>query len=218
MKILYVATDPYPQFRNDVKELFAEQLVSLGWEVNFVMPDSSTRIKTRLIIDKSGRTRLCPNKGALGTLGFLRVVSRFLVILHEAFVIRPQFVVVRDQPFLTVFVRILCLFLGSKCVFWMSYPYGESKLAQVKKGASRMPLLKIIKGYLLIFGLYRLALPMVNHAFVQSDKMLTDLVSRGIDEKKLMAVPMGFHELYCLRVTAIKIRLTERDRYYFPWA
>jgi glycosyltransferase involved in cell wall biosynthesis len=73
----------------------------------------------------------------------------------------------------------------------MSYPFGESKIEQARKGFARRPRVAYWHGRVICWLLYRCILPLADHVFVQSQRMLDDVAAQGIDPRKMTPVPMG---------------------------
>lgn len=84
--------------------------------------------------------------------------------------------------------------IGAKFYYWMSYPYAESKLDQAKNGFVPSPILTSLKGRAIGLVLYRLVLPLADHIFVQSQRMLEDVAREGVSPEKMTPVPMGIRE------------------------
>jgi hypothetical protein len=78
-----------------------------------------------------------------------------------------------------------------KFIYWLSYPFPEDFLCQLKEGIARYPLIYLVRGHLLKFLLYRIIMPFSDHIFVQTDRMQKDIAKQGIPKGKMTPIPMG---------------------------
>jgi glycosyltransferase involved in cell wall biosynthesis len=104
---------------------------------------------------------------------------------------RYDFVQVKDKFIAALFALVACRWYGLPMVFWLSYPFPESDFHNARVGLARYPVFYRIRGAVFWFLLYRVILPGVAHAFVQSEQMKRDIEKMGIRPDKLTAVPMG---------------------------
>lgn len=191
MKLLYVVEDRWPPFRADVVELFAHQLSSRGHEIHWVMRrslDGEQPIERRL------RWHGQPVDLPLRTRGSWRVLAEMwadIRLLRLAWRGRFDVIQVRDRYLVALWAWLAARLTGARFVFWMSYPFAESKLQQARQGYVRRRWAVALKGRLIAFVLYRLVLPLADHAFVQSERMKADVAAEGIDPRKMTVVPMG---------------------------
>lgn len=198
MRLLFVTQDEYPPFRVDVVELFGRQMPARGHQIDWLM-------QTRADVPGSGRTidwlgntvyltRLSRRGGILG-----RVLRQVQALLGDLSMIplalrkRYDAIQVRDRYSAGVLALLAARLSGAKYFHWMSYPFAESKLDQVRNGFAAHPRLLWLKAQLMRFLLYRIILPGCDHAFVQSERMRDDCAREGIDPAKMTPVPMGIH-------------------------
>jgi glycosyltransferase involved in cell wall biosynthesis len=84
---------------------------------------------------------------------------------------------------------------GVRFFYWMSYPMPEGQLqlaAERGLAAGFMQwLLPWLRGHFGRLLLYRIVLGASDHIFVQSERMKSDIVERGIAADRVTAVPMG---------------------------
>lgn len=194
--MLYVVEDRYPPFRADVVDLFARGMAGRGFHIDWVMrrgPEardvSSPAIwhGQRVFLPPAwaGRGKLARLVNALlSPLGALRLVSLALSGHYDI-------VQVRDRIAVAPMAWLASRLCGARFVFWMSYPYGESKIEQARSGYARRPGLTRLKGHVLCWLLYRVVLPRADHVFVQSERMKEDVAREGIAPDRMTAVPMG---------------------------
>lgn len=196
MRMLYVAEDRYPPFRADVVELFATQLAGRGHQIDWLMRRGADALRLPPTVDWLGnRVFLAPGSGRRGVLGrlvrTLREAWGDLRLLPLAWKGRYQVIQVRDRFFVAPWAWLCARLTGARFVFWMSYPYGESKIDQARNGFVPHPMLTRWHGRVICWLLYRIVLPLADHVFVQSQRMLEDVAAHGIPARKMTAVPMG---------------------------
>lgn len=199
MKLLYVTEDRFPAFRSDVVELFARQLASRGHRIEWMMRRSTQSLSqpstTRWL---GGDVHLSPMVEHQGLWG--RPINALLsawgdarllaVALHGRF----DVIQVRDRYVVALWAWLAARLTGARFVFWMSYPYAESKLDQARNGFVPSPRLTWLKGQAIRFVLYRMVLPLADHVFVQSQRMKEDVAREGIAPERMTAVPMGIRD------------------------
>lgn len=196
MRLLYVVDDKFPPFRVDVAELFARQMVRRGHTIDWLMQRGPQAV------DEPSPTRWCGNLVHLGPRsrrgGLVgRVLNNLLAVAGDLRVIplalrgRYDVIQVRDRPLASVWAWLAARLTGARFVYWMSYPYAESKLDQARNGFVPHPWLTRLKGLALQRLLYRVVLPRADHVFVQSQRMKEDVARHGIDPQRMTPVPMG---------------------------
>ncbi len=79
-------------------------------------------------------------------------------------------------------------------VFWLSFPIPESRLADAREGRAKFRAYSYVVGRLSGLLLYRVILPLADHAFVQTEEMRRMIARHGIPEGKMTPVPMGVPE------------------------
>ncbi|HEX7035350.1 MAG TPA: glycosyltransferase [Pseudomonadales bacterium] len=247
MRLLFVTQDEYPPFRVDVVELFGRQMPARGHEIDWLMQTREAVPGTGRTIQWLGNTvyltRLRRRSGLVG-----RVLRNVQGLLGDLYVFplalrnRYDAIQVRDRFSAGVLGLLAARMSGAKFFYWMSYPFAESKLDQVRSGYARYPRLVWLKAQLMRWLLYRIILPGCDHAFVQSERMRDDCAREGIDPAKMTPVPMGIHAdqvrraeaarppnrerpvllhlglLMRLRQTEMLVRVLERVRRRYPGA
>lgn len=192
LRILYAVGDPWPLYRADVVELFARELASRGHHIDWAVSRRD---------DEGGHTQaswmgaqvLMPAAGK-GSGRLRRLWSRLccdLRLLRTAVSGRYDVIQVRDRFAIAVPCWLAARCTGAKFVYWMSFPFGESKINQARLGLARRGWLTYAKGVAICATLYGFVLRRADHVFVQSQRMRDDVAARGIDVGKLTAVPMG---------------------------
>lgn len=247
MRMLFVTQDEFPPFRVDVVELFARQMPARGHRIDWLMQceqrghDDPSPI--RWLGNMVYLTRLRRRGGLLGKLiGNARALLGDLYVFPLAFRNRYDAIQVRDKFVAGVLGLVAARLTGAKYFYWMSYPFPESKLDQVKGGYVAHPRLVWLKAHATRLLLYRVILPACDHAFVQSERMREDCAREGIDPEKMTRVPMGIPRdqvrtagvarapdpeqpvllhlglLMRLRQTEMLVRVLERVRQRYPGA
>jgi glycosyltransferase involved in cell wall biosynthesis len=171
-------------------------MVARGHQIDWVMRRGPTALSLPANVEWLGcKVVLSPGRGSTGMrsrignlLGELWGDLRILAIAASG---RYDVLQVRDRFFVAPWVWLCARLTGARFTFWMSYPFGESKIDQAKSGFARRPRLAYWHGRVICHVLYRWVMPLADHVFVQSDQMLEDVAGKGIDRSKLSAVPMG---------------------------
>jgi glycosyltransferase involved in cell wall biosynthesis len=196
MKLLYVTEDRFPPFRADVVELFAKQMPAFGHHIDWLMQRGPDTLDGPAAREWFGNTvYLTPRSKRSGLGG--RIANNLLGMWGDLSIIslaikgRYDVVQVRDKFFASLIARFAANLIGAKFVYWMSYPFAESKLYQAKNRLVPYHRLVWIKGQLIRLLLYRVILPLADHAFVQSRRMKDDVIREGVAADKLTPVPMG---------------------------
>ena len=195
MKLLYITEDKFPPFRADVVELFAKKMPQFGHQIDWLMqrgPDAENLTETTWFNNKVYLTFRSNKSGFIG-----RVLNNIYAMLGDfrvfAVAYRNKYDVlqVRDKFFSSLLAIVAAKVTGAKFIYWMSYPFPESKIYLAKNKQTRYPALLLIKGYLMKFVLYKIILPNAYHIFVQSEQMKADVASEGVPTARMTPVPMG---------------------------
>ncbi|MDZ5455581.1 glycosyltransferase family 4 protein [Azohydromonas lata] len=196
LKLLYITEDTFPPYRVDVVELFARQLVSRGYTIDWVMdvnkPQPGLGSETQWL---GSRVFLARNEAGSGFLG--RLSRNFKGLLNDLRILRLarggqyHVIQVRDKFFAGLVAALAAKLTGARFVFWMSYPLAESKLQLAQNPRARYRWLLKLKARLMMASLYHGILPAADHVFVQSERMKQDVVARGVDPQRVSPVPMG---------------------------
>lgn len=196
MKLLYIVEDRYPPFRADVVELFAHQMPTRGHRIDWLMQRGPEALDKESPVQWLGNTvhlTRRSRRGGLvgrllnnlhGMLGDLRVIPLALKGRYDV-------IQVRDKFFASLCGLLAARLTGARFVYWMSYPFAESKLDQVRNGYVAHPRLVWLKAQGIRLLLYRVILPLADHAFVQSQRMKEDVAREGVRPDKMTPVPMG---------------------------
>ncbi|WP_374511658.1 glycosyltransferase [Niveibacterium sp.] len=195
MRLLYLVREKFPTFRPDVTELFGVELPIRGMRVVAVM--RSEKRADRTVIRRMGGAIavVTPASESDGIVGKIKnmfwLTYRYLVFVRLGW--RKQWDVIqsRDEVPGPWLVRMAALRQRAARTFWLSFPFPEEKLeaAERSKGMKR-PLLKL-RGLLGQFFLYRTGLRLVDHVFVQSEQMRTDVARFGVPLDRMSSVPMA---------------------------
>lgn len=101
---------------------------------------------------------------------------------------------VRDKSFICLVAMLIARYQKIPFFYWMSFPIADSlvKLASnVNKQQHLVRWLYLMwRGQVGGYLLYKYVLPKADHVFVQSDRMLQDLVAKGADASNMTPVPM----------------------------
>jgi glycosyltransferase involved in cell wall biosynthesis len=196
MKTLYITDDRFPPFRADVVDLFARELVARGHVIDWMMrrgpggmdaPRCTEWLGNRIVLSPAVKRR-----GAVG-----RILNTVLEAWGDLFVLplaqrsRYDVVLVRDRFLVALWAWFAARISGARFVYWMSYPFAESKIDQARKGFVPHPWLTWLKGQWIRLLIYRAVLPLADHVFVQSQRMKEDVMREGVAAMKLTPVPMG---------------------------
>ncbi len=196
MKMLYIVEDRFPPFRADVVELFAKQMPRRGHQIDWLMQRGPDALNLPSPADWLGNTvYLTPRSKRQGLFG--RILNNLLgmqgdlTILFLAFKNRYDVIQVRDKFFASLIAWLAARLTGARFIYWMSYPFAESKLYQAHNKLVPHHRLVWFKGQIIRNLLYKVILPSADHIFVQSDRMKEDVTQEGISPAKMTAVPMG---------------------------
>lgn len=195
LRFLFVSSDRFPPFRVDVSVLFGKKMVERGHTIDWVLQSEESLQKACRKQWSGCRVMVGPTDN--GTSMMSRARKNLYSMIHDLKMLRMlrknryDFILVKDKFFAALSALFLSSFHKIKFVYWLSYPFPEASLFEVKEGTARYPLIYRIRGHLLMFLLYRLILPFADHIFVQSEQMKKDIALRGIPEEKMTPVPMG---------------------------
>ena len=198
MKILYVVEDRFPPFRVDVVELFAKQMSERGHQINWVMQRGPDALNLSSPTNWLGNTvylttqHIEYKKGLLDRiLNNLRGMWGDFMVLPLAFKNQYDVIQVRDKFFVSLIAWLAARLTGARFIYWMSYPFAESKLHQARNRLVPHHRLVWLKGQTIWNVLYKVILPLADHIFVQSESMKEHVARQGISPAKMTSVPMG---------------------------
>jgi len=197
----------YPPFRVDVDVLFGKELRRRGYRIDWLLQEDDKKQSINNIAQNNGNLvtwrgwRVFLGATDRGSGFASRLRKHWLNLRNDLRVFglarenRYDFVQVKDK-----FIGALVAIAAAKranCdfVYWLSWPFPEASMYGAKIGTARYPVLYKIRGTLFDLMLYRIIAPSAKHIFVQSEQMKRDMAQRGIDSKKMTAVPMGFEPI-----------------------
>ncbi len=195
MKLLFLTSDKYPPFRVDVSVLFAKELVSRGFQIDWIM-QAADKCKNPYISNMNN-SLVYVGETDNGGSKLSRLKKHYFDLKNDLIFIRLlkrdvyDFVQVKDKFLTAVLVAIIAKYRKVKFTYWLSYPFPEASIYQAKNKTARYPMFYLLRGIFFKLILYRVIMPLADHVFVQSEKMKNDVVLNNIDPKKLTAVPMG---------------------------
>lgn len=192
-RLLYFTAEPCPTFRADVHVLFGKVLPEFGIYSDIVA-GKETGTDANDHIWEGGEAYLCDmNSGT--TKNHIKIFLHRLKFLFKADSERYHAIQVRDLPILAVIGLFVAKLKGINFFYWMSYPIPEGKIILARDRGLSEGLIKflfpLVTGWIGWLLLYYIVLPRVDHAFVQSDRMKSDLINLGIPPEKMTPVPMG---------------------------
>ena len=195
LRFLFVSSDKFPPFRVDVSILFGEKMVERGHIIDWLLQSDET-LHNAYQTEWSGCNVLVgptDNGTSIGS----RLRKNLYDIFHDFKMFRIlrkskyDFVLVKDKFISALMAIVASRIFGVKLIYWLSYPFPEDSLYQVKEGTARYFLFYWIRGHFSRILLYRMIMPFSHHIFVQSEQMKRDIMMEGISEEKMTSVPMG---------------------------
>jgi glycosyltransferase involved in cell wall biosynthesis len=189
LRILYSTREQHPTFRADVAVLFGKCLPRLGIESDLVALTSRDDVPAWL----GGGVRLlrAPERG------WLKVILELAQDLRLCWLAfgRCDVVQVRDNAFGALIALLASRVARKPFCYWMSFPFAEAWIALSRNGGAHRGKLwscfKFLQGWVAKFLLYRIVLPNSDHVFVQSIRMVDDVVKKVPRSAHISAVPMG---------------------------
>ena len=194
--MLFIARDKFPPFRVDITVLFAQELVKKGYSIDWIFQARENTHKSYSTKWSDGTAYIGATRDGVGIVskalknlfGFINDLKVFKILRKN----RYDAVVVRDKVFSALAAMLAAKFNKTKFILWLSYPFVENDLYQLKQGTAPFPLLYLARGKLGQFVLYRILWPMADHVFVQSSymqKMISEKYNLPIES--MTPVPMG---------------------------
>lgn len=208
--LLFLVAERFPTHRVDVAVLFGACLPKHGISSDIVAMRAAGR--EGAISWAGGRALLCRSVGAgagliQGAVAFIHGVRQ----LWQADSRRYDAIQVRDMPITAVFALALARLRGLPFFYWMSFPRPEGQILLARDRGLSAGLVKFLvpwlRGRIWRLVLYRWVLPRADHVFVQSERMKSDMVNRGIAQTRMTAVPMGV-DIEAVQADSLS---TERD-------
>jgi len=193
-KFYYSIVDSYPAFRVDVIDLF-RSLGQLGnVEVEWFMTSGKPTSKTQVLM---GAEKVHLPIKLAGRLPIMKVINKVFYWVFDIFgLLNGAFKNIslfqtRDKYFASLFALLIARLKGVKYTYWCSYPFPEQDLEHARNASGFKRLVYTITGYWGFFVLYKIVIPLSDHAFVQSEQMRSDMTKYGIKPEKMTPVPMG---------------------------
>ncbi|MDP2031011.1 MAG: glycosyltransferase [Thiobacillus sp.] len=192
MRLLFLTAETCPTFRADVAVLFGKYLPRHGVLSDIVT--GGTPGQTGSVEWGGGETLLCDISGGQAKK-HIKTLLHGIKHLFAADRLRYQAIQVRDMPVLAAFGLLAARFKGLPFYYWMSFPMPEGQIMLARERGLSAGLMKFlfpwVSGRVGRVLLYHVVLPHADHIFVQSERMLEDMASRGIASAKMTPVPMG---------------------------
>lgn len=198
-KLLYITREEYPTFRVDLTQLFSQEIVSKGHSIDWYMRSESVGEEREEMISKNERVFVGEKREKTGL--FSKIKNNISSLFYDLKIVKKirknkyDFVQVRDKVFAGLVAAYICKKEGIPFYYWMSFPYPEADLFKATDQSMNFSLTKrvffILRGRLSSFILYRFVLPKADFIFVQSDRMLQDVLKHRIPKEKMMPIPMG---------------------------
>ncbi len=191
MRLLFLTAETCPTYRADVAALFGKYLPRHGVLSDIVAgraPDDSG------VEWGGGETYLCDISGGQAKK-HIKTLLHGIKHLFMADRSRYQAIQVRDMPVLAAIGLLAARIKRLPFYYWMSYPMPEGQIDLARQRGLSAGLMKFlfpwVSGRVGRFLLYKMVLPRADHVFVQSERMKTDMLARGIRPAKMTPVPMG---------------------------
>jgi glycosyltransferase involved in cell wall biosynthesis len=192
IRLLFVTAESWPTHRADVAVLFGKYLPRYGIESDLVAVQDAEN--SDIPHWHGGRSLLHQVSGGQARRRLTSFWHNIISILKvEAD--HYQAIQVRDLPIVAAVAVVAAKLKGIKFFYWMSFPMPEAQIQRAKDRGLSMGVMKyltpLVQGVIGYFLLYRVVLPLSDHIFVQSNKMLEDVAQHGIAPTKMTVVNMG---------------------------
>jgi glycosyltransferase involved in cell wall biosynthesis len=195
LKFLFISSDKFPPFRNDVAVLFGKELSRQGHRIVFLLQSesdnnrffSTTMAGVRFFVGATDNGTKLVNRFYKHILSVMNDLRLFRLANKE----RHDFIQVKDKFIAAIIGIIVARITKSKFFYWLSYPFPEADIYEYKAGIARYPHLYFSRGMFFKLLLYHFILPLSDHIFVQSEQMKKDIVLQGFAPEKITPVPMG---------------------------
>jgi glycosyltransferase involved in cell wall biosynthesis len=196
MRLFYFVTDAYPAWRVDLAELFSLELNRLGLHTDWSVRRDTTGFWTS--VRKNGVVYYLPL--AINSVPMITPLTRRIgellgeigLMMKLIFGQRYEFIQVRDDRYTAaLFAYLAARIRGSYFTYWLSYPFPENDLEKAQITSGLRKIIFSLRGEFASWWLYQIVLPRADHIFVQTEHMKANMVTYGLDAKKMSAVPMG---------------------------
>jgi len=155
LKFLFVSSDKFPPFRVDVRVLFGKKMVERGHIIDWLLQSDET-------LHNAYQTEWSGCKVYVGsTDNGTSIISRSKKNLHDIFhdfkmfnILRKRkynFILIKDKFISALIAIIASKMFDVKFIYWLSYPFPEDFLYQLKEGIARYPLIYWARGHSLKF-------------------------------------------------------------------
>jgi glycosyltransferase involved in cell wall biosynthesis len=192
IRLLFLTAETCPTFRADVNVLFGKYLPRHGVYSDIVAgrtPGAKGNVQWG-----GGEAFLCNVEGGAAKK-HIKTLWHGIRHLFRADRSRYQAIQVRDMPILAAFGLLAARFKGLPFFYWMSYPKPEGEISRAQERGLSAGVMKFlfpwVSGRIGKLLLYHVVLPHSDHVFVQSERMLEDMVGLGVTSGKMTPVPMG---------------------------
>lgn len=195
LRFIFLASDPFPPVRPDVANLFGKEFIHRGHQIAWILTSKDAAVAH---LDTSWPCGLLQLGGRLSGVSFvISLFNRWLDLRNDLRLIRIlrsgsfDFVQLKDKFLAAIPIILIAKWYKTPFFYWLSFPYPEEAqyLADESQGSTRY--YQLFRYWLFDLILYQIALPAASHVFVQSARMKTTLVKRGIPPERITPVPMG---------------------------
>lgn len=195
IRLLYLVREKFPSFRPDVTEIFGRELPLHGVRSLLVMTSndaaSSTEVKrmgrSAVIVTPSFKGRKLP--GFLHKL--LSRLYRYCVFVRLGWFRKWDVIQSRDEIWGALLVALAAFGSSAKRTYWSSFPFPEKWFDSASMAAGARAAGLTVMGHVGTVVLYRIGMRLMDHVFVQSEQMRSDLASFGVPVHRMTPVPMG---------------------------
>src|SRR5690606_39270996 len=167
VRVLLLASDPFPPTRVDVAVLYGEELSSRGHRIDWLMQSEAPCARAYVRRYASGIALVGPTDA--GSSLARRFRKHVLGIVHDLKLFRLlrtkryDVVEVKDKFVSGVLALVAARMFGVPFVYWLSYPFPEHYLYRARAGDAPYPLLYRLRGTAFKLMLYRILLPGADH-------------------------------------------------------
>lgn len=195
MKIFYSAQEKYPTFRVDLSELFFVELAKLGLDITWFMNrDIVKTCSEGFTVPDNVHLPPCVNHpGAIS-----RAINKICYIIFDVVAIlrlllsdEVELIQVRDKYVAALVGLCVARIKGIPFTYWCSYPYPEHESFMSRQAGGVKKLVFLLRSIFGRFVLYKCVMRYADFNFVQSGQMLKDIAAYGVQQDKMMPVPMG---------------------------
>lgn len=189
-RILQLVPEPLPSFRADVATLFGKYLPrhAVGCDIVGKAGQGEAEGQGFLSMRRPARH----GKRWRNELAFAWLCVRTALTVPKR---DCDLIQVRDMVTIGLLVLAIARLRGMRFAYWVSFLMSEGRIERARRELSHRKslhyLLVLWKGLAERAILYRIVLARADHVFVQSEAMLERMAARGIDRRRMTAVPMG---------------------------